>query len=344
MCAVTKSGPVVLDELSDEQILGMRIMDLRLHIRGSPVEPLIKQLYEELQAKGISFRPQCYLTDEWLCPDKVPIIGIPFFLSHQRLKKIEHKMMLDVEGGTEREFMQLLRHECGHAFNYAYELYHRTRWRQLFGRFSTTYSDFYDIQPYSRRFVVHLSDHYAQSHPDDDFAETFAVWLNPEIDWKSKYKDWPVMRKLRYVDGLIKKIADKPLLKKAERNPPFSAERMRSTLSAYYQRKRRTLGPEFEGYYDDNLRKLFVEGPSSETSIKASMLLRQHRRRIVDSITGWTRHRKYDISELLAKLIVRCDSLNLYTKGNESDSLIGVTALLTIMVSNTFRIGTKGRH
>jgi hypothetical protein len=344
MARAKKSRRVRLDKLSDEEILAMRVMDLRLRIRGSEIEPMIKQLYSELEARGVHFQPQCYLTDEWLCPDRVPIIGIPFYLVHPRLRKIEQKMMLDVEGGEEKEFMRLLRHECGHTFNYAYELYNRTRWRQLFGRFSTAYSDSYDYQPYSRRFVVHLSNYYAQSHPDDDFAETFAVWLSPDIDWQSKYKGWPVVKKLRYVDRLIKKIGDKRPLHKAQRNPPFRADRMRSTLSAYYERKRRTLGPEFQGYYDDSLKKLFSEGRCGDFSTKASKLLRHSRRQIVDSVTGWTGHRKYDINELLGKIIARCDSLGLYTRSNESDSLIGATALLTTIAGNTYRTGAKGRR
>lgn len=339
-----KTRRVKVDKLSEEELLQMRVKDLGLRIKASAVEPMIEQLYTELEAEGISFRPQCYFSDEWLCPDKIPMIGIPFFLAYPNLTKIEQKMMLDVEGGDEKEFMKLLRHECGHALNYAYELYKRTRWRQLFGRFSTTYSDSYEFQPYSRRFVVHLADNYAQSHPDDDFAETFAVWLNPDIDWQNKYKGWPVIKKLRYVDGLVKKIADKRPRKKAERNPPFSADRMRSTLSAYYERKRRTLGPEFQGYYDDSLKKVFSEGKGEDASIKASQLLRQHKRRIVDSVTGWTGHRKYDINQLLGKIILRCENLGLYTVLSESDSLIAATALLTTIASNTFRAGVKGRR
>jgi len=339
-----KTKHIRIEKLSEEELLQMHVMDLKLRIKGSLVEPMIEQLYTELQAKGISFRPPCYLSDEWLCPDKIPMIGIPFFLAHPSLKKIELKMMLDVEGGTEKQFMKLLRHECGHALNYAYELYNRTRWRELFGQFSTTYSDSYDFQPYSRRFVVHLADYYAQSHPDDDFAETFAVWLSPDIDWKNKYKDWPVIKKLRYVDSLVKKIANKRPKKKAERNPPFSADRMRSTLSAYYERKRRTLGPEFQGYYDDSLKKIFSENKGEDSAIKASQLLREHRRRIVDSVTGWTGHRKYDINQLLGKFILRCDNLGLYTELSEPDSLIAATALLTSIASNTFRAGVKGRR
>ena len=343
MSAAKRTRRISLDTLSDEEILQMRVMDLKLSIKGSSLEPMIKRLYAELEAKEISFRPQYYLTDEWLCPDKVPMIGIPFFLVHPRLKKIEQKMMLDVEGGTDKQFMKLLRHECGHAVNYAYELYRKTRWRQLFGQFSTTYSNSYHFQPYSRRFVVNLADHYAQSHPDDDFAETFAVWLNPDFDWQTKYKDWPAIKKLNYVDGLIKRIADKPPLQKAERNPPFSASRVRSTLSAYYERKRRTLGPEFQGYYDDILRKVFSQ-KGGDSGVKASKLMRQHRRQIVDSVTLWTRHRKYDISQLLNKFTSRCDTLGLYTSFDEPVTLIKVTALLTSIASNTLRTGLKGRR
>jgi hypothetical protein len=270
------------------------------------------------------------------------MIGVPFFFTHPELKKIEQKMMLDVEGETDKQFMKLLRHECGHAINYAYELYRKTRWRQLFGHFSETYSNSYYFQPYSRRFVVNLADHYAQSHPDDDFAETFAVWLNSEIDWQAKYKGWPAIKKLNYVDGLMQRIAKTKPLNRGQKNPPFSASRMRSTLNAYYERKRRTLGPEFQGYYDDILKKVF--SPDNDSGIKASKLLRQNRQQIVDSVTLWTMHRKYDISQLLNKFITRCDDLKLYIIFDESVTLIKVTALLTSIASNTFRTGLKGRR
>ncbi|MHC4500164.1 MAG: putative zinc-binding metallopeptidase, partial [Planctomycetota bacterium] len=88
------------EELTDEEILQMRIRDLNVQIASSALEPLVENLYDELDARGMRFRPPCYLADEWLCPDKVPIMGIPFCLVHPRLKRIEHKMMFDVEGGT----------------------------------------------------------------------------------------------------------------------------------------------------------------------------------------------------------------------------------------------------
>ncbi len=328
-------------ELPDEEILQMRVRDLGVQIPGSELEPIVQRLYDELSAKGIQFHPPCYLADEWLCPDKEPVIGIPFCLAHPRLKSIEQKMMLEVEGGTEESCIKLLRHECGHALNYAYELYSRTRWREVFGLFSKPYSDSYSYLPYSRRFVVHLKDNYAQAHPDEDFAETFAVWLTPGSRWEEKYRGWPVMKKLRYVDRLVARIREKPPAVSVSQKPPWSASRMTSTLAAHYERKRLELGSEFPGFYDDTLRELFSSRPGTDSKLKASKFLRQHRRRLINSVTRWTGHRKFDIHELVDKCISRCDALSLYATADDTDVLISVTALLTTIASNTLRVAPK---
>ena len=330
------------EKLPDEEILQMRVRDLGVQIQGSELQSLIERLYEELDAKGIDVHPPCYLTDEWLCPDKVPIIGIPFYLAHPRLKHIEQKMMYEVEGGTDESCMKLLRHECGHALNYVYELYKKTRWRELFGSFSTRYSDSYDYRPYSRRYVINLQDNYAQSHPDEDFAETFAVWLAPNSCWEQKYRAWPVIKKLWYVDGLMKRISTKTPIKTVQGHPPWSASRMTSTLAAHYERKRKAMGSEFQGFYDDSLITLFVSKHHSTGNPKASRFLRHHRRELVDGVARWTGHRKHDIHQLVNTLIFRCDALNLYTRSNQTDDIVGVTALLTAIASNTLRI--IGRH
>jgi hypothetical protein len=325
------------EKLPDDEILQIRVRDLNLQIAGSELEPLIERLYEELDARGIRFHPSCYLADEWFCPDKVPTIGIPFCLAHPRLKQIEQKMLYEVEGGTEEACMRLLRHECGHALNYAFELYKKTRWRELFGLFSARYSGSYYYQPYSRRFVIHLEDNYAQSHPDEDFAETFAVWLTPNSGWEQKYHDWPVVKKLRYVDSLMKKIGNQPPAVTVRESPPWSASRMTSTLAAHYERMRKALGTEFQGFYDDSLETLFSSKPVGAASVKASRLLRHHRRELVDSVSRWTGHRKYDIRQLVNTLINRCDALNLHAKAGQTDNIIGLTALLTAIAGNTLK-------
>ncbi|MBN2133400.1 MAG: putative zinc-binding metallopeptidase [Sedimentisphaerales bacterium] len=329
--------------MPDEELLEVRVRDLKIQIADSPVDPCVERLYQELDAKGVGFHPPCYLADEWLTPDKIPIIGIPFCLAHPRLKQLEQKLMYEVEGGTEESCLKLLRHECGHALNYAYRFYRRTRWRQLFGRFSATYSNSYDYQPYSRRYVVHLKDNYAQSHPDEDFAETFAVWLTPESRWQEKYREWPVIRKLRYVDSVMKDVADKPPLVTSKGQPPYAAARMTSTLAAHYERKRRALGTEFQGFYDDSLRSLFAARQEDDAGSKASRVLRSRRALLVRNVTRWTGHRKYDIHQLVNRLATRCDALGLCAKGADEENLIGLTALLTTIASTTLTISRKRR-
>ncbi|MBN1796636.1 MAG: putative zinc-binding metallopeptidase [Sedimentisphaerales bacterium] len=333
-----------LSKLSDGQILQLRIKDIGLHIQGTKLEPLIQRLYNELEDKGIHFRPRCYLTDEWLTPDKIPIIGIPFYLAHPKLSALEKKMMLEAEGGSEKSFMRLIRHECGHTINFAYKLYTKTRWRELFGHFSRIYSNSYLFQPYSKRFVIHLSNHYAQSHPDEDFAETFAVWLNNSIEWNEKYKGWPAIRKLRYVDSLMKRIGPNEPLVTVHEKPPFSIDRMRSTLEDYYERKRRSLGPDFQGYYDDSLKQIFSERNPDGSLQKASYLLKRHKRQIVNTVSEWTRLRKYDVCQLLDKFISRCNRLDLYAHNDQTGDIISATSLLTAIASNTFRLRAKGRR
>ena len=329
----TPKGKAEYKNLTDEEILNIRIKDLNVQIAASPLEPLMNRLYDELGQAGISFRPPCYLADKWLCPDKLPIIGIPFYLAHPRLKHIEKKMMFEVEGATEKSCMKLLRHECGHAFNYAYESYKKTRWRQLFGTFSTTYPTSYFSQRYSKRYVVHLQDNYAQSHPDEDFAETFAVCITPNSQWQRKYNKWPAIKKLQYVDGLIKRTATSPPVKTFRGKAPWSAHRMTSTLGAYYQRRQKLLGEDFQGYYDEELKRLFVAKPVDAAS-SGSKFIRLHHKILVDNIAKWTGSRKYKIYHLLNRLARRCEALDLWARPGDE---VAVSTFVTAIVSNALK-------
>ncbi len=93
-------------------------------------------------------------------------------------------MMLEIEGGTESWCMRLLRHEMGHVLNHTFLLEKDRHWQKLFGSPSLEYSESFRARPYSKRFVRHLEGWYAQSHPEEDFAETLAIWLTPGVDWK----------------------------------------------------------------------------------------------------------------------------------------------------------------
>ena len=216
-----------------------RICDLELRIKGSPVEPFLRQLERELSAKGLDFAPTFYLTDAWGCPDRVPAVGIPFYLADPMLGRIEKEQTGDLEDS--QTIMQLLRHEAGHALNYAFRLWEEPSWKEVFGPFSKPYREVFHPNPWSRRFVRHIRSHcygytYAQKHPDDDFAETFAVWLTPRSGWKRRYQDWPALQKLKYIDRLMRNLGErKPKCKGGKLAEPVSELTM--PLEEYYRRR-----------------------------------------------------------------------------------------------------------
>jgi len=166
-------GPADWADWEDARLLGLRFRDLDLPL-GPELESRIAQLHGELAARGLAFRPHFWLSDEWFTPDGVPGIAIPFYLAHPRLAKLELRQMLEVEGGAPDWCLKILRHETGHALENAYHLRRRRRRRELFGSTTEPYPEFYAPRPYSKSFVIHLDMWYAQAHPDEDFAETFA--------------------------------------------------------------------------------------------------------------------------------------------------------------------------
>src|SRR6201991_1716184 len=223
------------EKLSDEQLLERRLSSLRLVLEGTWLEDCLTTLHEELEERGIRLRPHAWISSEWDSPVDVPVIAIPFYLTNERLMKLEQKMMLDVEGGTWSECMAILRHEAGHAMQHAYQFQRRRRWRELFGPSSKRYPRYYRPNPASRRYVQHLRLWYAQSHPDEDFAETFAVWLKPRSDWRTRYAGWPALKKLEYVDELMAEIVtEKPVLTHRLKIDPLS--RLSQTLDDHYKK------------------------------------------------------------------------------------------------------------
>src|SRR5437764_8227317 len=267
--------------LSDEQLLEHRISTLGLQLEGTTLEPLIKQLYDELSAKGQVFHPPCHIGDEWFVPVGIPAIFVPFFLAHDRLRALERTMMLEVEGGTKEWFMKLIRHEAAHAYNYSYQIPRKKRWRQVFGRTSRAETpDSYRPRPFSRSYVVNLDDWYAQSHPDEDFAETFAVWLTQETEWRKRYGGWKAIQKIEYVDELMHSLAGKPPLHMPEyRAADYDCLNLK--LKTYYARKRKLYADTYPDFYDADLRQLFSATPGPGR-ITAAAYLRRRRRRLLN--------------------------------------------------------------
>ena len=319
--------------LSDDELLEKRISELDLKLDGTPLEPLVAQLQSELTQKGLLFHPPCHVGDEWFVPVGIPAIFIPFFLVHDRLRKLERKMILEVEGETAEWFMKLIRHEAAHAYSYAYQLYKRKKWQEAFGLASTEETEFYRPRPYSRSYVVHLDDWYAQSHPDEDFAETFAVWLTPGLDWRERYKGWKALQKLEYLDELMRSLAGKPPVHR----PTYRVAEydcLNLKLKTYYLRKRRLYEDSYPDFYDNDLKQLFAAGPDVAGRLKASAFLRAHRRLLMNSVCQWTNEKKYRVNKLLARLIERCDQLDLNIKADNPQQNLQVAAYVTTLVMN----------
>ena len=320
--------------LSDEELLEKRISQLGLKLEGTDLQPLIQRLYAELSAKGLVFHPPCHVGDEWFVPVGIPAIYVPFFLVHDRLRKLERRMILEVEGETPEWFMRLMRHETAHAYAYAYQLFKKKKWQRTFGLTSTEETpQFYRPRPYSRSYVVHLDDWYAQSHTDEDFAETFAVWMTPGQDWRERYKGWKALQKLEYLDDLIRSLAGKlPVQLPDYRVADHDCLNIK--LKTYYTRKRKLYEDSYPDFYDNDLNQLFAAGPEVSNRMKASVWLRQRRRQLMDSVCQWTNEKKYRVNKLLTRLIDRCDQLDLYIKADDAQQNLRVSAYITTLVMN----------
>ncbi len=324
--------------LKDEELLQVRICDLKVRIEGSELEPRIAQFSNELLEHGVSLRPDCYLGDEWFSPQGVPAIAIPFYLAHPRLKSLEMHQMMEVEGGTPEWCLMLLRHECGHAIDHAYRFSERQAWRNVFGSPETEYTpETYRPRPYSRSFVQHLPNWYAQSHPDEDFAETFAVWISstPE-QWRQQYRGWKALEKLEYVDTLMQEAATlTPVVKSGRRIS--EAAKLRKTLDRYYASRRKLYAEDFPDFYDADLRAIFANGEPG--GVPAAKVMRQNRAALISSIVQWTGQRKYTVSMLVRKFIQRCQELKLSAPGDAAHLHFELAAYLAALVTNHMYTG-----
>jgi len=334
-----------LGTAGEEQLLDTRLCDLPIAIEGTWLEECVRQLYAELDAKGLAFHPPCYLADEWLTPEGEPVVGIPFYLAHPALIRLEHKMMLEVEGEGKAWCMQLLRHEAGHAFSYAYGLNDRKDWQEVFGSSEEEYGDTYKFQPYSKRYVRHIDGFYAQYHPDEDFVETFAVWLTPDSNWPEQYKGWKALDKLKFVDALMTEIKGKPPVKKKGRRL-WDQKRLTITLRKYYQKKRRHEQEEFPDFHDVQLGKIFKpltaeewiafrkERRKNKDTMTAEALIRKYAKNILNSVDRCTGERKYIISDLLKNIALRARQLNMIVTDPEAVALMQLSVYVASLTAN----------
>jgi hypothetical protein len=328
MQAFEKAPPEV------QELLPKRIRELGLKLEGSTVEKFVHELYRELARKGLTkFRPVCYLTDEWGCPSGEPVIGIPFYLADAKLAALE-KAMNDLE--DEREILMYMRHEAGHAFNYAYRLYQTPEWRELFGPFRRPYREHYRPVPFSRRYVRHIAGWYAQKHPDEDFAETFAVWLTPGSNWRQRYRGWPALKKLRYVDRIARRVGDREPIR-ARGRTDVTVEEMETTVAEFFGEQTSKESEMLADLpLDTDLSDIFLKPSRRRKGIRAACeLIQENRKPIVDKITYWTGLRRPLSKSLIESIEKRADRLKLSVdRSREAEYLVELAAYATTLAMN----------
>ena len=310
-------------------LLNTRICDLGLTIEESSVARFVQQLYRELEQKKIlKFRPVCYLTDEWGCPSGEPVIGIPFYLARPDLAQIERENN-DLE--TNREIMMYLRHEAGHAFNYAYKLHRTPEWKQIFGPYRRPYRENYRPVLFSKDYVRYLPGWYAQKHPDEDFAETFAVWMTPRSGWRKKYRDWGAMGKLKYMERIARELGNADPLRKRG-TPDITTAEMEMTIGDFYRNPSDQI-PLLDVTQDGDLTAMLNASKKSKSAQPAEIFLREHRKTIVDHIARWTALQRPAVKKLMESIEKRSGELRLMIdKKKETEYLSEITVFATTLV------------
>lgn len=325
----------------DRKLLDLRFCDLHLSIRGTDLETRIRQLNRELKQLGFKFKPFFWISIEWFTPDGIPGIAAPFYLIHPRLAELEQRQIGEVEGGTAEWCMRILRHETGHAIDNAFQLRRRMRRQKLFGSPKEPYPEYYEPRPYSKSFVVHLEPSYAQSHPDEDFAETFAVWMTPHSTWRQRYASWRALKKLEYMDELMNEIRGKPPVNTRRKTFEPSHE-LQTTLREHYETRRKTLGLGKDNRYDRDLRRLFpikVEDPTGPAS--AHRFIASVQADTLPKVTRWTGEYKYMVKRVIGEIQARCRTLGLGVDPQSDDTHQNFEIFLT---AQTMKYVLQGRH
>jgi hypothetical protein len=324
--------------MTDRQLLDLRLCDLPLRIPGTQLEERIEKLYRELETRQLAFRPHIWLSEEWFTPDGVGGFAIPFYLAHPRLIKLERAQMLEVEGASDSECMRILRHEAGHAIDNAFHLHIRRSWSDTFGSYRVPYPEWYQPNPGSRDYVFNLDAWYAQAHPAEDFAETFAVWLKPGTRWNRLYNGWGAQRKLEYVQLLMSRlIGRKPARTGRRKVEPLTS--LKKTLREHYRRKRAYYAINWPASYERNLYRVFSTTPRRQSAGSAAQFLRHYRAEISNVVARGTGVHRYTVNHVVKQMIVRCREQKLRLNMPEDDARQLIVVTLTMQVMQVLRTG-----
>lgn len=325
------------EELAEDRLLARRISGLDLTLGGTPVERAIRRLHRELAGRELRLRPHCWVALEWFSPDGVPGIAVPFYLLHPRLQALQRRFAGEAEGGNARDLMRILRHEAGHAMDNAFRLRRRPGWRAAFGPPSRRYAGIYRPRPGSRRFVQHLGGWYSQSHPAEDFAETFAVWLTPGSNWRRRYAAWPsALAKLRFVDATMRDLRGRePPVRSRSVVEPARASRL--TLGQYFRRlARRRQGPSAPRI-DAALRRLFAPRGTGRRRASAARIMREELPRLRRRFARQLGVSEYLVQEVVFRMIARSRALDLQLRSSRRAARPRLGHLVAAEVARSMR-------
>jgi hypothetical protein len=323
------------------------IRDLGLTIEGTRLEPILQEFEAELRAGGLTrVRPRFYLSTEWGVPFETVAIAIPFYLARPDLTALHAERVGHVEGFDAADILRYLRHEMGHVVNYAYRLYDEEEWVKQFGSITQPYGEDYRPEPFSRRYVRHLPGWYAQKHPDEDWSETFAVWLTPGLDWRKEYGGWPVAAaKLAYCDRTMAAISDRdPVVTATDLDEDVGE--IEYSLGHYYRddpEARGELPPGLDGALLAIFEDLGAEGGMTvdEPLAPADALIRRLEPELMANVFRWTGHFPERTRVLLRYLAERAAHLQQgYARGRETSAIVGFTTLVTGLAMNYVQRGS----
>jgi hypothetical protein len=321
----------------ESNLFGAPIRDLGLKIAGTRLEPVIDEFRAELAQRNLRVAPRFHLSTEWGVPFGTVVIGIPFYLAHPDLTALHGEQVGHIEGFNRTDILRYLRHEMGHVVNYAYKLYDREAWVKLFGSITQPYREEYRPQPFSRRFVRHLPGWYAQKHPDEDWSETFAVWMTPDRDWRADYAQLPTaLAKLDYCARTLAELGE-PLVTATELDEDVSG--IHYSLAQYYE----SYAPDAEAGaagLDGDLRAIFddlkeFDDGSAHETYPAAELIRRHERELMANVFRWTGHFPEKTRSLVRHLAKRAEALKqVYAREAEHEAVVAVTTLVTSLAMN----------
>ena len=331
-------------EVGLQKLLSTRICDLQLTPQGVLAECL-EQVSGELRARGLTFMPAYYLgDDDFWTSDRAISVNIPWYLSNPVLWGLVNDHLFEY---SRPEVLMYLRHETGHALNYAFELWKRKDWTQTFGDFRRPYRDVYNPNPWSRDYVRYLHRagmyHYAQKHPDEDWAESFAVWLDPASRWRRRYRDWQVaLAKLEFVDRLIdvERACKGPgTINRIGQRVPHTD--IKETVAEYFDIDH-AVDPDLTEYRRDLLEIFPRKAPrarkrsaralgQTQNAQSAARFIQQHQRLLVSKLSAWIGNSdRRVIGKFLRQLQAVCTYEHLVVPDNRrNEKLVDLTIVAT---------------